>query len=65
MAESFFGSLKQELLYRATWATHEVTIEAIGDYIERFYNTRRLHSFIGYTSPLEYELHTADWRAAA
>ena len=65
VAESFFGSLKQELIYRATWATHDVTIEAIGDYIERFYNTRRLHSFIGYTSPLEYELHTADWRVAA
>jgi transposase InsO family protein len=65
VAESFFGSLKQELLYRSTWATHDATIDAIGDYIERFYNTRRLHSFIGYTSPLEYELQTAQWRSAA
>lgn len=65
VAESFFGSLKQELLYRSSWATHDVTIEAIGDYIERFYNTRRLHSFIGYMSPLEYELQTTNWRSAA
>lgn len=33
-----------------------MTIEAIGGYIDRFYNTRRLHSFIGYMSPLQYEL---------
>ena len=65
VAESFFGSLKQELLYRFSWATHDVTIEAIGGYIDRFYNTRRLHSFIGYTSPLQYELQTANWRSAA
>ena len=65
VAESFFGSLKQELLYRFTWATHKVTIEAIDSYIERFYNPRRMHSFIGFKSPLEYELQTADWRAAA
>lgn len=65
VAESFFGSLKQELLYRFTWATHKVAIEAIDSYIERFYNTRRMHSFIGFKSPLEYELQTADWRAAA
>jgi putative transposase len=65
VAESFFGSLKQELLYRFTWANHEVTIEAIDEYIECFYNSRRMHSFIRFTSPLEYELQAAYWRAAA
>jgi hypothetical protein len=49
VAESFFASLKQQLLYRSTWATHDVTIEAIGDYIDRFYNTRRLRAVISIT----------------
>lgn len=65
VAESFFGSLKQELLYRFTWDNHKATIEAVDDYIGRFYNTRRLHSFIGYSSPLQYELQTSTSRSAA
>ena len=56
VVESFFGTLKQELLYRGTWSTIAVTNDAIVDYIERFYNVRRRHSTLDYISPLEYEL---------
>ena len=56
VAESFFGTLKQELLYRNTWPSNRSAIQAITDYIERFYNVRRRHSYLGYTSPIEFEL---------
>ncbi len=65
VVESFFGTLKQELLYRHAWPTKQTAIDAIGDYIERFYNTRRLHSSLGYISPLEYEMGTARLALAA
>ena len=65
VVESFFGTLKQELLYRRAWPTKQTTIEAIGEYIERFYNTRRRHSSLGYVSPLEYEMVSARTALAA
>ncbi len=55
VVESFFGTLKQELLYRRPWPTKESAVDAIGDFIDRFYNPRRRHSTLGYTSPMEYE----------
>ena len=63
--ESFFGTLKQELLYRYSWPNKNGTTKAIGDYIARFYNTRRRHSTLGYVSPLEYELSSARLALAA
>lgn len=55
VVESFFGTLKSELLYRSTWPTRRSARSAIHDYIEVFYNRRRRHSRCGYTSPAEYE----------
>ncbi len=48
MAESFFSSLKLELVQRRPWATRAQARRAIFEYIEVFYNRRRLHSSLGY-----------------
>lgn len=55
VAESFFATLKKELVHRQSWPTkHELRLELF-DYIEAFYNTRRRHSTIGGLSPLQFE----------
>jgi len=56
VAESFFGTLKVELLYELPLQTHSGTRSAVGDYIDAFYNVRRRHSSLGYQSPLAFEL---------
>ncbi len=56
VAESFFGTLKTELLYELPLQTHGATRNAVADYIEAFYNTRRRHSSLDDRSPLEFEL---------
>ena len=53
--ESFFGSLKQELVFHEKYPTRFHARQSIFDYIERFYNRRRLHSTLGYKSPADYE----------
>lgn len=53
--ESFWSTLKHELVYRRRFATRAEAITAIFDYIEGFYNRTRLHSALGYQSPLDYE----------
>lgn len=53
MAESFFGALKNELIYRTVYPTREQARRAIAEYIEVFYNRQRLHSGLGYKTPLE------------
>ena len=55
VAESFFGTLKTELVYRQSWPTRAVARSAVFEFIEVFYNRRRLHSSLGYRSPVEYE----------
>jgi putative transposase len=55
VAESFFGTLKTELVYRQPWPTRTAARRAIFEFIEVFYNRRRLHSSLGYHSPAEYE----------
>ncbi|MDA8368147.1 MAG: IS3 family transposase [Actinomycetota bacterium] len=55
-AESFFSSLKRELVHRYRFATRSDAIAAITAWINR-YNTVRLHSTIGYVPPVEWELH--------
>lgn len=55
VAESFFGSLKSELVDRQPWATRRRVIEALGEYIEVFYDSQRLHSTLGYRTPAEVE----------
>ncbi len=53
--ESFFSSLKYELVYHQRFATHAQARTAIFDYIETFYNRTRLHSSLAYTSPTQFE----------
>jgi putative transposase len=55
-AESFFSTLKQELIHRHAWPTKARAKAAIADYIDHFYNPRRRHSFVGNISPLDFEL---------
>ncbi len=56
LAESFVATtLKTELLYGTWWPTQQSVKTAIFEYIEGFYNTRRRHSALGYTSPSEFE----------
>lgn len=55
VAESFFATLKTELIHRRPWPTHKAATSAIFDYIEGWYNTRRRHSTLGYLSPNTYE----------
>lgn len=53
VAESFFGALKQELVYRTFFKSRIEATEAIFDYLEIFYNKRRLHSALNYLTPEE------------
>jgi putative transposase len=53
--ESFFASLKKERVHRRNYATRDEARADLFDYVERFYNQRRLHSTIGYMSPAAYE----------
>lgn len=53
--ESFFHSLKVELVYRKTFKTREEAKQAIFRWIETWYNKKRRHSGIGYLSPQEAE----------
>ena len=55
VAESFFGTLKLELVF---WEKYETRAQAKGsiiEYIEMFYNSQRRHSYLGYQTPMEFE----------
>ena len=58
VVESFFSSLKAELLSPADWRTHDEAEVAVASYL-RFYNYQRLHSALGYRSPAAYEASVA------
>ena len=66
VAESFFATIKRELINDRAWPTRAGLHRAVFDYIEGWYNTRRLHSALGYLSPAEYESahHNAARQAA-
>lgn len=55
VAESFFATIKTELLDQQSWPTKALAHKAIFEYIEGWYNTRRRHSSLGYLSPATYE----------
>ena len=55
VAESFFHSLKSELVYQSDFNSHEEAKQAIFKYIELFYNRKRRHSYLNYQAPLKYE----------
>jgi transposase InsO family protein len=54
--ESFWSTLKLELVYRSTFTTRAHARTQIFDYIETFYNRQRAHSALGYHSPVDFEL---------
>jgi putative transposase len=58
VAESFFATIKAELIDDERFATRAAAVAAIADYIERFYNPQRRHSHLGYFSPIEFELRS-------
>jgi putative transposase len=55
VAESFFATLKVELVHDAMWETRATARTELFDYIERFYNGQRRHSALGYLSPRAFE----------
>jgi len=55
VAESFFHTLKVELVHRYIFKTREQAKRKIFEYIEMYYNRRRTHSALGYLSPFEFE----------
>jgi putative transposase len=57
--ESFFHTLKTELVHHRQYATRDEAVRDIFTYLEGFYNQRRRHSAIGYISPVEMELKSA------
>jgi putative transposase len=65
VAESFFSTLKAELVHEADWATRVEARTAIFEYLEVFYNCRRRHSSIGYVSPVAFELSYEQAQIAA
>ena len=64
VAESFFASLKLELVYQVQWRTRAEVRTAIFEYIELFYNRRRRHSSLAYLSPVEFERRNQQLLAA-
>lgn len=59
MTETFFKTIKTELLWQRSWRTRRDTEIAIFEYINGFYNPRRRHSALGWKSPLAYERKAA------
>lgn len=58
--ESFFSTLKRELIHRTSYATRSQARTAVFEYIEVFYNRQRLHSALGYLSPVDFEAQGQD-----
>jgi putative transposase len=56
VVESFFSTLKRELIYHMNYQTHEEARQSLFEYIEVFYNRKRRHSTLAYRSPLEFEM---------
>jgi putative transposase len=65
MAESFFGTLKNELVSRVTYPTRQAAQQDITRYIEFWYNRKRLHSALGYRTPYETRVEYESQRSAA
>jgi transposase InsO family protein len=60
VAESFFHTLKEELVHDKSYATRRQAKHSIFKYIELYYNRQRLHSYLGYEAPMVYErMHAA------
>jgi putative transposase len=64
-AESFFGSLKQELVHGCSCQTRHQAQQDILEYISMFYNSKRLHSYLDYKSPNQFEKEVTELRNVA
>jgi len=60
VVESFNATIKTELIHRTAWKTREEARAAIYKYIETWYNSTRLHSTLGFRSPVEFEENESD-----
>jgi transposase InsO family protein len=60
VAESFFHTLKLAVVHRQHYSTRDLAMRAIFEYIEVFYNRRRMHSTLNYLSPEEFEIKWAN-----
>jgi putative transposase len=58
VAESFFATLKKELVHRRSWPTRRELVSEVFEFVEGFYNTPRRHSTLGYLSPAQFETMT-------
>jgi putative transposase len=58
VAESFFATLRAELVDHERYPTREAAMRSIGDYIDNFYNVERRHSHLDYLNPIEFELRS-------
>jgi len=65
VVESFFGSLKQERVHRRNYQTRYEAQQDILNYITMFYNSIRLHSYLDYRSPNEYEKQLLTFKKVA
>lgn len=59
VAESFFSTLKKELVWRTKFESRDQARREIFEFIEVFYNRQRMHSYLGYLSPVEFETAAA------
>jgi len=55
VVESFFATLKKDLVYRTSWHSLDEARKALNEYINLFYNAHRRHSSLGFVSPSEFE----------
>ena len=60
VAESFFSTLKNELVHHQAYHTRDEASREIFAFIEGFYNRQRLHQSLGYLSPLDFERRISD-----
>ena len=64
VVESFFATLKRELVHHAHWTTRAEAHRALATFIDRWYNHQRRHSALGFLSPVDYERQLARLRIA-
>lgn len=60
ITETFFSTLKKELVYLTEFKTRETASSSVFEYIEIFYNRQRMHSSLGYLSPVEFEMKNGE-----
>ena len=65
VAESFFKTLKTECVYHQKYTSFQQAEIAVFEYIELWYNRKRIHSSLGYLTPIEFELKYANKRKVA